>query len=604
MIGAIHVILKDVVTTKFGANNWKKIVAEFGQETDEDLMQMEHAYEDAVTFGLVEATCKVLGVTLDQALTVFGKHFVDVIHMGDHLRMMRTMGDTMGDFLDNVNHLHYALYHRFPKANFPGFNIRRDPEQPDTFLVSYSSSRGDVLHALVVGVLQQVSLRLHDQHLEMTRLEKPLQGYLVSWTAKASDVPEEKRIPQPLVGSGAKTAGGLWHGILTSAACCGEKQAQKGAKLTRSQKLTLDALQTKAFNSSEPSAILMRSVRAQHVAAEWDDLPGMHKASAFWLSKVGMPRDYLLSQDALRADRFVTHSWSPPMWWEEIMGENCPYADIKAIELWIVAMDIAQEKFDDSSRWKEITFWVDKCCIPQQHALTRQCISMIEKFIRNTDGMTVLFTWDYFERLWCVYEWASFLVWHSAAEVEVCTEMFMRPATRHHYLHAIRTFTVRSAKCFHEPDRSLLQEKIAEYYVSEAAFERFAKCTVIAVLSRSAVYRAGRSSTEMQGELDPLRELAQELNLPGLVAALQQPDPVGWRSKAMSSGTEDLPASASKGTAGSKNSREEWSHANWQKVYKDKIRDWFMSDVLPVVEMVKEECVHTSWRPSRGEVTV
>ena len=44
---------------------------------------------------------------------------------------------------------------------------------------------------------------------------------------------------------------------------------------------------------------------------------------------------------------------------------------------------------------------------------------------------------------------------------------------------------MRQAQCFNPSDRAILKEKIAENYVSEPAFERFAKCTVIAVLSRS-----------------------------------------------------------------------------------------------------------------------
>lgn len=354
-----------------------------------------------------------------------------------------------------------------------------------------------------------------------------------------------------------------------------------------------------------------------------DDIATLNKASAFWGTKVGRPCDYELSSPVETAHRFVTHSWSAPGNWKDVMGDRCSYADIKAMELYMVAKDIAEEELVADRSWKDVTFWVDKCCIPQQHSLTEMCIGMIEEFIRRSDGMVVLFSWDYFDRLWCVYEWAAFLVHHSAANVHICSEMFLRPATRALYMDSIRNFSVRNAKCFHEPDRALLKDKISQYYVSEAAFERFAKCTAIAVLSRSAVHRAGRSTWEMEAELEPLRELCQELGLPGLRAALLKPDPILWRRRAVGERTwsKALPSSSvakvssmdsadsdvgsgSMGpartlgsrqgsmTSRSTNASTSGSNSlNWQMGYKARIEIWFVKDVLPIVEAVKAECV-------------
>ena len=282
---------------------------------------------------------------------------------------------------------------------------------------------------------------------------------------------------------------------------CGAKPRKADPGLTYRQRRALDHLETRVRGHTDPASLLMHAVRAEHVAAEWDNIETMDKASAFWGTKVGSAADYQLSRPSQTAQRFVTHSWSPPGNWKEVMGETCSYADIKAMELYMVAKDIAEDELDEGSSWKDVTFWVDKCCIPQQHPLTQRCIELIEEFIRRSDGMVVLFSWDYFDRLWCVYEWAAFLVYHSAAKVQICSEMFLRPSTRALFMDSIRNFSVRNAKCFHAPDRALLKEKISQYYVSEAAFERFAKCTAIAVLSRSAVHRAGRSAWEMEVEL-------------------------------------------------------------------------------------------------------
>merc|ERR1719362_2455070 len=187
--------------------------------------------------------------------------------------MMRAMGDTISRFLENVNHLHHCLYHRFPEAHFPRFNVKLC-DNPEAFIFSYWSTRGAVLWALVEGVLSRAAERLYYEHLEMTRLEQPEEGYLVSWTIKTSRIPPNKRAPEPVVSNQANKAGSLWHSILISLACSGHKKKKKPQRtsvLTPGQKASLDKMQRMVSESrDDPAALLMHSVRAENVAAEWD----------------------------------------------------------------------------------------------------------------------------------------------------------------------------------------------------------------------------------------------------------------------------------------------------------------------------------------------
>lgn len=45
------------------------------------------------------------------------------------------------------------------------------------------------------------------------------------------------------------------------------------------------------------------------------------------------------------------------------------------------------------------------------------------------DGLVVVFTWAYFRRLWCVYEWACFLVFHDPVDLILSTETAYRAST-------------------------------------------------------------------------------------------------------------------------------------------------------------------------------
>ena len=238
------------------------------------------------------------------------------------------------------------------------------------------------------------------------------------------------------------------------------------------QKETLDELQISAEASDDPAEVLMKAVPAVEVALDWDNAVQLTATSTFWGTNAGDARDYQRSKHVPLANRFVTHSWSPPNNWEEIMGKDCDYGDVKATELKVVAEDIATQL---GCQWGDVSFWIDKCCIPQRHALMPTCVSLIEDFIQRCDGMVVLLSWQYFERLWCVYEWAAFLVYHDAKKVQICVDAFMRPASKQLYLDSIEIFSVGNAKCYHEPDRQVLKDKVAEYYVSEEAFELFAR---------------------------------------------------------------------------------------------------------------------------------
>ena len=82
------------------------------------------------------------------------------------------------------------------------------------------------------------------------------------------------------------------------------------------------------------------------------------------------------------------------------MGKGVLYSDMKAAEVCGVAKDLAATVLGDYKKWTEIKLWVDKCCIPQTHALMPTCVGLLEEFIRRSDGMIVLLSWHYFERLW------------------------------------------------------------------------------------------------------------------------------------------------------------------------------------------------------------
>eukprot|EP00658_Telonema_sp_P-2_P052487 TRINITY_DN4070_c0_g1_i16.p1 TRINITY_DN4070_c0_g1~~TRINITY_DN4070_c0_g1_i16.p1 ORF type:complete len:929 (-),score=262.74 TRINITY_DN4070_c0_g1_i16:358-3144(-) len=331
-------------------------------------------------------------------------------------------------------------------------------------------------------------------------------------------------------------------------------------------------------------SLLMRGVPATSVSAAWDQLGALDAASKFWGSNDADAMDYWKSSSTEGVTRFVSHPWQPPEDWNSVMGSCCQYSDIKATELNIVALDLANSlnvPLDD------ITFWIDKACIPQRHALMPLCVELIEEFLKRSDGMVVLLTWEYFQRLWCVYEWATFLIHHDPKSIDICVTGFLRPGNAHLFLQSIEEFSIDAAKCAHEPDREMLKAKVAQYYTSEKAFEDFAKSTAIGLIAVTAVRKAARKEQmDENNGLQPWVELAERLGFAALASALTKAEPEKWRDEALAA-SNNPPMTLGKSARG------------WQTTFEARLQQWFEAEICPALDTIKRQCARLEQLPSK-----
>ena len=374
MHGLIHVVLKDLVVSKFGGAKWAEIVAELKAEDDASLLELKQ-YPDSLSVACVAATAKCLNVSVGDALRVFGAHFVDYVFCGSHQRMLSTMGDTTLQFMCNVNHMHSILERQMRSCQFPLFaidDITEDGSDSGAFLLSYSSHRGPLLAPLIEGALPRLGAKLHHQLVKVLRAETR-EGYDASFHVTMEALPEADRVEH----AEAKPGATHWHAALTSSDPVGEAStahrqldssptARRGMSsldemVSRSHALPedvlkeLDALQIEVEKLVDPASVLMRGVPAGLVAAEWTDLKGLKGVRDFWAANAGDWRDWKRATVEGRANRFVSHSWSPPRDWHKQMGAHSDYFEVKATEVALVAMDLAQSGQD----WKSsVSLWV------------------------------------------------------------------------------------------------------------------------------------------------------------------------------------------------------------------------------------------------------
>lgn len=180
-----------------------------------------------------------------------------------------------------------------------------------------------------------------------------------------------------------------------------------------------------------------------------------------------------------------------------------------------------------------------KCCIPQgdkeQKAL---CISHIEDFIHKSNGLIVLLSWNYFTRLWCVYEWACFLYTHHPSNVEIGCDSFLGTdpqATLPLYVNSIETLSVKNADCAVPGDREILVDKVFAHYEgttpeeSFSSFERFARCTALCLMAKQIIiWRAKFSEADELAWLGPIRASAKNLEYHNLCLVLNAAKPAKW----------------------------------------------------------------------------
>ena len=184
MHGLIHVVLRSFAQSRFGEEAWVKILDAWEvpgldddasrEEKEAKLMSLEQQ-SNAVTVTGVSTAARILGVSFDDALRVYGEYFVEYIHLAGHRRMLLSMGGTFLAFLRNINHLHYNLQQDFRRSTFPFFKVEElenGTSKESSFYFSYSSSRAG-LAPLCEGILRSLGKLLFNEAVSMVAEQSP-----------------------------------------------------------------------------------------------------------------------------------------------------------------------------------------------------------------------------------------------------------------------------------------------------------------------------------------------------------------------------------------------------------------------------------------------
>ena len=119
MKGSIVIALQDLVKSKYGQENWTNILKKSNLPKDK-VFYGHHDIEDNIVMTLIQNTCEVLGVTLEQAAEAFGNYWMNEYAPKKYFAFFAGK-KTAKEFLLEMNRLHSKITDRIENARPPKF---------------------------------------------------------------------------------------------------------------------------------------------------------------------------------------------------------------------------------------------------------------------------------------------------------------------------------------------------------------------------------------------------------------------------------------------------------------------------------------------------
>eukprot|EP00930_Biecheleria_cincta_P069830 TRINITY_DN5751_c1_g1_i1.p1 TRINITY_DN5751_c1_g1~~TRINITY_DN5751_c1_g1_i1.p1 ORF type:complete len:568 (-),score=85.06 TRINITY_DN5751_c1_g1_i1:289-1887(-) len=223
-------------------------------------------------------------------------------------------------------------------------------------------------------------------------------------------------------------------------------------------------------------------------------------------------------------------------------------------------------------------------------SLRSECLLLADTMLTLHCGMVAVAPWNYFDRLWPLWEWAVYCARCGPHRIQLACDSFTQ-GTLEKYHQAIRKVSVLNAGCRDERDRTLLLDALEALFnckiidetvgyerpagecthvvkkrvVDFSAVERFVQITAIAIFAREAALVASRE----HGVKDEAGWvlLAKELGFTNLHKALKLCKPWFWTEPLRNEGSEEEQIDLE---------------------YRTLVEQWWEDHVLPEVELERQ----------------
>ncbi|MEA5625243.1 heme NO-binding domain-containing protein [Nostoc sp. UHCC 0251] len=170
MYGLVNKAIQDMVCSRFGEETWKKI--KHKAEVDVDVFLSMEGYPDDITHKLVKAASVVLSLSPVQIMQAFGEFWVQYTAEEGYGEMMDMSGDTLPEFLENLDNLHARVGVSFPKLQPPSFECT--DMEGNSLSLHYRSDR-EGLTPMIIGLVQGLGTRF-DTEVHITQTQNRDEG--------------------------------------------------------------------------------------------------------------------------------------------------------------------------------------------------------------------------------------------------------------------------------------------------------------------------------------------------------------------------------------------------------------------------------------------
>ncbi|MCC5652487.1 heme NO-binding domain-containing protein [Nostoc sp. XA013] len=170
MYGLVNKAIQDMVCSRFGKETWKEI--KHKAEVDIDVFLNMEGYPDDITHKLVKAASVVLSLSTQQIMQAFGEFWIQYTAQEGYGEMMDMSGDTLPDFLENLDNLHARVGVSFPNLQPPSFECT-DMEE-NSLSLHYRSDR-EGLTPMILGLVQGLGNRF-DTEVDITQTQNRDEG--------------------------------------------------------------------------------------------------------------------------------------------------------------------------------------------------------------------------------------------------------------------------------------------------------------------------------------------------------------------------------------------------------------------------------------------
>lgn len=154
MYGLVNKAIRDMVCERFGEETWNQIKEKAECQVD-TFVSME-PYSDDITHRLVKAASEIIGLSTAEIMQAFGQYWVQYTAEHGYGEIMDMSGDTLTEFLENLDELHARVGANFPKLQPPSFACTHLSE--NLLNLHYRSTRKG-LAPMVFGLLKGLGIK-------------------------------------------------------------------------------------------------------------------------------------------------------------------------------------------------------------------------------------------------------------------------------------------------------------------------------------------------------------------------------------------------------------------------------------------------------------